>query len=304
MPLLPRSSRRVPSLLAACAAVALLAAPGLPGQEARGSRERAIYVTVTGQDGRPVPGLAPSAFVVREDGRRREVLTAAPATEPATLALMVDNSAASEPFVADMRRALEAFVARMGGTHTMAVTTIGDRPTILQDYTLDKESLLKAVRRIFPIPNSAAYFIEGVAELSRGLVARDFARAFVIAILTEGPEYSDRRHTDTLPLLRESGAALEAIVIGTPGGPDLGEDAARSRAIVLDRGAEESGGDRIDILTSMGLEQALADLAARIEGQYKVTYARPDSLIPPERIEVSVAQAGLSARGTPAKAPR
>jgi hypothetical protein len=292
------------SLLAAGPVIALLAAPALLGQEARGSRERSIYVTVTGPDGRPVSGLPPNAFVVREDGRRREVLTAVPAAEPATLALMVDNSAASAPFVADMRRALETFVGRMGGTHPMAVTAIGDRPTIIQDYTLDKESLLKGVRRLFPVPDSAAYFTEGVAELSRGLIARDFERAFLIAILTEGPEYSDRRHIDTLPLLKESGAALEAIVIATPGGPDLAEDAARSRSIILDRGAQDSGGDRVDILTSMGLDQALADLAARIEGQYKVTYARPESLIPPERIEVSVTRPGLSARGTPVKGPR
>ncbi len=298
---LPITSRRAGLLLVACSTVALLAAPGLLGQEARGSRERSIYVTVTGENGRPVAGLPPAAFVVREDGRRREVLTAVPATAPATIALVVDTSAASAPFIADVRRALEAFVERMGGTHTMAVTTIGDRPTILQDYTLDKESLLKAVRRVFPVADSAAYFVEGVAELSRGLVARDFERAFIVAIITEGPEYSDRRHIDTLPLLRESGAALEAIVISTPGGPDLAEDAARSRSIILDRGAQESGGDRIDILTSMGLDQALADLAARIEGQYKVTYARPESLIPPERIEVSVPRPGLSARGTPVK---
>ena len=297
----PSVLRRSLPLWAACSAAALLASPALLGQEARAPRERSMYVTVTGTDGRPVAGLPPTAFVVREDGRRREVLTAVPASEPATLALMVDNSAASAPFVADVRRALETFVGRMGGTHTMAVTTIGDRPTILQDYTLDKESLLKAVKRIFPVPDSAAYFIEGVAELSRGLVAREFERAFIVAILTEGPEYSDRRHTDTLPLLKESGAALEAIVIDTPGGPDLAEDATRRRSIILDRGAEESGGDRIDILTSMGLDQALADLAARIEGQYKVTYARPESLIPPERIEVGVTKPGLTARGTPVK---
>ncbi|HOC17814.1 MAG TPA: hypothetical protein PKK95_06085 [Vicinamibacterales bacterium] len=301
---LPLSPSRALSSLLLCATAALLAAPGLMGQEARGPRERSIYVTVTGDDGRPVTGLPPSAFVVREDGRRREVLTAAPATGPATLALMVDNSIASEPFIADIRRGLEAFVDRMGGKHPMAVTTIGDRPTIVQDYTLDKESLLKGVRRIFPLPGSAAYFVDGVAELSRGLIARDFERAFILAILTEGPEFSDRRHSDTLPLLRESGAALEALVINTPGGPDLGDDAARSRSIILDRGTSETGGDRIDLLTSMAVGDALAAFAARVEGQYKVIYARPDSLIPPEKIEVSMARPGLTARGTPAKGSR
>ena len=72
-------------------------------------------------------------------------------------------------------------------------------------------------------------------------------------------------------------------------------DEARNRATVLDRGPREIGGVRIDVLTSMSFESQLKDLAAMLKSQYRVIYARPESLIPPERVEVSVGEAG--ARG-------
>jgi len=298
---LPLLRRLLPALVIVPSVAVLASSPALPGQEGRGSREQSMFVTVTGTDGLPVTGLSPAEFVVREDGRRREVLTAAPATDPVTIALMVDNSAAAASFVADERRALEPFVKRVGGKNPTAVTAIAERPTILADYTLDKDALVKGVQRIFSIPGSAAYFVDGVRELSRGLMVRDFRRAVIVAITAEGPEYSDSRYTETIPLLKESGAALEAFVLNQPGGPDMSEDGARSRSIILDQGTRETGGNRTELLSSMALEQALAGLAARLEGQYEITYARPESLIPPERIEVSVTRPGLEARGTPAR---
>ena len=42
-------------------------------------------------------------------------------------------------------------------------------------------------------------------------------------------------------------------------------------------------------------------LAASLKSQYRVVYARPASLIPPEKIEVTSAKPGLDARGTPAR---
>ena len=40
----------------------------------------------------------------------------------------------------------------------------------------------------------------------------------------------------------------------------------------------------------------MKQLAAELLHQYVVTYARPDTLIPPEKIEVTVTKPGLTAR--------
>jgi hypothetical protein len=55
------------------------------------------------------------------------------------------------------------------------------------------------------------------------------------------------------------------------------------------------------LLTSMALGGKLMQLANELTHQYRVTYARPDSLIPPERVTVAAAKPGLTARGTAIK---
>jgi hypothetical protein len=273
---------------------------GVEPQDAR-SRERAMYVSVVDRAGTPVAGLSARDFVVREDGVAREVLKALPAGDPITIALVVDNSAASTAVVPDVRRALDAFAKRMGGRNPIAVTTFGDRPVILQDYTLVAGQVAKGVERIFPQPGSGAYLLQALVEVSNGFARRDFERGIIVAVTTEGPEFSELNEDQVLPALRESGAALHAFVFAGSASPDPRADGVRQRAIVLDRGPRETGGRREDLLTSMALDDAVKTLGDRLTHEYRITYSRPETLIPPGRIEVSVKRPELDARGTPVR---
>ena len=289
---------------AAVAGAAGAAPPADPAAQQRVARERDLFVTVTTRDDSPVTDLRPQDFVVREDGVRREVLAVRRATGPVTVALMIDNSAAAAPYVSDIRRALKAFVERLDPNSPIAVTTVADRPTIVQDYTQDRKAVLAAVDRIFSLPDSGSTFLEGLRELSKGLAGRDFERAAIVAVSTQGPEVSDRHFSQVLPAVRASGASLEVLVITQPGGEDLRDEGARNRAFAVDQGSRDTGGGRMELLTSMSLGAAMENVAAQLNNQYRVTYARPDSLVPPEKIEVSVSRPGLTARGTPARTPR
>ena len=73
------------------------------------SDERAVYVAVVDKASKPVPSLGPADFVVREGGLTREVLRVEPASEPAQIAVLVDTSSVIDPYVGDMRRALQTF---------------------------------------------------------------------------------------------------------------------------------------------------------------------------------------------------
>ena len=48
----------------------------------------------------------------------------------------------------------------------------------------------------------------------------------------------------------------------------------------------ETGGRYDNIFVSSGLDTKLKQVAAELTGQYRVTYARPQSLIPPERVKI------------------
>ena len=55
----------------------------------------------------PRAGLTAEDFRVREDGVAREVLKAGPATEPLTVALLVDDSQAATPAIQMIREAMD-----------------------------------------------------------------------------------------------------------------------------------------------------------------------------------------------------
>src|SRR6476660_4371868 len=73
-------------------ALALAVACLLPSTVSAQPKPTDVYVSVVDAKGEPVDGLKAEDFRVREDNTAREVLKAAPATEPLTLALLVDDT--------------------------------------------------------------------------------------------------------------------------------------------------------------------------------------------------------------------
>jgi hypothetical protein len=264
-----------------------------------------MYVSVVNEQGAPVPNLGPSDFIVREDKVEREVLRAGPATDPMQVAVLVDNSAAARDGINDLRKALHDFVNVMmmqpdlTGKTEMALTTLADRPTIVTDYTTNAAELHKGVDRIFSQPGSGTLLLEGIIEICKGIKARESKRPVIVAITTEGQEFSERYHDLVLDPLKSSGASLHALVVG-PMSRGM-SDAERERGIVLDEGTSLTGGRRENVLASMGLPAKLKELANELTHQYLVTYAHPESLIPPERITVASKRPGLTARGVVVK---
>ncbi len=265
------------------------------------SAERVLYVSVWDEHTRaPITGLGTDAFAVREDGARREVLRVTPATSPMSVAILVDNSQAATPTIADLRKALSAFVRSLDGIGPVAIIGVADRPTILRDYTTDQKQLQDGVRRVFAMPGSGATLLDAIVEVSQGLAKRDTDRVAMVIVTTENREYSTRHYRDVLEALGKGGAMMHALVLTGPGGAAL-NDEARNRASVLDLGPAASGGTRADVLTSQAFEVKLRELAAILKSQHRVVYSRPQTLIPPGKIEVTAAKPGMAASGAPAR---
>ena len=98
--------------------------------------QRSLYVSVLNDAGAPVPDLGPSDFIVREDGLAREVLRVAPATDPMQIAVLVDNSQAARDDIADMRKALHAFVTAM-----TAGIGLGKLAKVIHPYPTQSEAI-------------------------------------------------------------------------------------------------------------------------------------------------------------------
>lgn len=285
--------------LAALAVLAALVSLTPAPDAAQTSREGTLFVSAVDKDGEPVAGLGPDAFIVREDGVRREVLRVSPAREPIDIAILVDNSAATSDDITFLRNGLAKFVARIAPGNNVAVIGLADRPTILVDYTSDVKRLSDAVGRLFPMTQSGMTLLDGIFETTRGLTRRETPRAVIVPVVTDGVEFTNRYSKDVVEALVDADTALHMVTIGQFYHAE--DHATRERSFLLDEGPRESGGQRISLLSPHGLDDALQRLARELSSQYKVVYGRPEALIAPERAAVSSARAGITMRGARAR---
>jgi Ca-activated chloride channel homolog len=285
------------SVLARFAAVLTFAAITHPAIALAQSPHRNVYASVLQRDGVPDTTLGANDFIVREDGVRREVLSAQRANDPLRIAVLVDTSQAAEPYISDIRLALKGFFNAMAGKHEIALIGFGERPTVLVDYTRDPGRLNEGIGRVFAQSGSGAYLLDAIVETSRGLRTREGGRSAIVAITAEGREFSYEDHTTVLDALEESNATLHSLVLTRNRGR-FATHSAREREFAIGQGAELTGGRREDLLTSMSLTNRIEALAAELNNQYRIVYARPESLIGAERVEVSVDKPGLTVRAS------
>ena len=284
------------SALTAAFALAVGSAPGIHAQA--GARERTLFVSAVDSRGEPVDGLDSDDFVITEDGRRREVLRVSRAIEPMDIALLADNSAAASSAIGPLRNGLKDFVGDMGGDHQIALIALADRPTIFVDYTSNPMRLEEGINRLFAMSSSGMTLLDAMIEVSAGLRRREATRAVIVPIITTGIEFTNRYGLDVVDALTQAGVALHALVIGVL---DYDTVPERERGVVLDAGTRETGGQHVTLLTDSGVRQALRKLARQLSSQYKVVYGRPESLIPPEKTEVTSRRSDVTMRGTPAR---
>lgn len=281
--------------------VASLAVTVLSGDLLAQAAERVLYVTALDERSKvPVESLTPADLRVTEDDRAREILRVTPATTPMPVAVVVDNQAAAQATIADLRTALTRFLPEIAGLGPVALITTADRPTIAQDYTTDAEKLTQAANRLFSQPGSGATLLDALVEVSRGLGRREEERAAIVLVTLELTEFSTLHYSQVLDGLKKSGAMMSGVILNNPRGSNQ-NDAARNRSVVLDRGIRDSGGTRVDVLTSLSYGTALSQVSAALKHQHRVVYLRPQQLIPPERIAVTAVKPGTFVTGAPAR---
>ena len=257
--------------------------------------ERTVYASVVDKNDAPVTGLAAGEFIVREDDTAREVLRVSAATEPMHVAVLVDTSQAMEEHLLDIRTALQRFFKQMAGKHEIALIGIGERPTVLSDYTRDTARLEKAVGSVFSRPGSGTYILDAIVEAANGLQKRKTTRPHIIVYAAKGPEFSERSHQSVVDALRESGATLHTLMLNRPG-VAMGSREEQELAQAVANGTKATGGRREDLLTPMALGDRLQSLGNELTNQYQVVYARPSRLVPPKSLEVTVKRPSLTVR--------
>jgi VWFA-related protein len=264
------------------------------------AQERVLYVSVVDGKGMPVTELGPTDIVVREDGVAREVLRVTPATAPMPIAVLIDNSQVAERAIPDIRPAVATFVRLTQPLGPISLVTFADRPTVLVDYTSDPKALTAGANRIFAQPGSGPTMLDAIAEASQGLLRRESERAAIVVLGTAQQELGNYGYQQVLERLRDAGASLNVVMFSPPGQLQF-DLRSRDRQTVIDTGTRDTGGYRMDVLATQAFEEQMTRVANALRHQFRVVYARPESLIPPEKVQVTAARAGFAAHGAPAR---
>src|SRR5688572_2818316 len=258
-------------------------------REERPANQQRVYVSVVDKKDAPVPSLSVADLTIKEDGKAREVLKVEPAADPMQIAILVDTSAATSAAIADLRASVKAFAAAIWAKSPdseIALYTFGERPTLETDYSPSAVNLERRADRLFAATGSGAYFIDAVMDAAAGLRKRKATRPVIVAYVDEnGPEFSNRRHDMVFEAVSAARASLWVVARqGFSSSTATPEN--RERGMVIGDVTTRTGGRSSLVFDGSAIKGRLADMAAQLHSQFVVTYGRPDSLVPPEKLEI------------------
>ncbi len=256
--------------------------------------ERTVYVTIVDGKGVAVKDLTAAELVVKEGGKEREVVKAAPAAAKMRLTLAVEERLMAD---AAVRQGMFAFVKQVIDTAEIRLVTIGLRNTTIADYTTAPDALVAALNKMTLNPRPDSNVGEGVLEVASELAAARVDRPVLVVLAISGGQAGvDPR--SVLDKVRQSGATMSAVTLaggGEAGG--VGSIADQSgREQILGDGPKQSGGRRIEVPSTGAFPKALLQVADDLLAQYAITYTLPDGVKPDKRFGISSKRKGVTLR--------
>ncbi len=243
--------------------------------------EKSILVTVLDKDGAPIRDLAAAEFSVSEDGARREVTSAALATDLLFVSVLIDTSkspAGDVDRLRDLRTSLATFEKTLHAaspTAEIALTTVGGAGVLVRDFTNQANELERITSRLTPDLRENSVVLEALIDAARGLVDKPSPRRAIVTIDFASMERSEVQPTTVITEVLKSGASVWSVSVHGSQGLT-----APRRDTALNFLTKNTGGVRATALVPSALEQILKNLAASLTSQYVVTYMRPDGAAP------------------------
>ena len=278
------------TLRATILAVSMLAPPAVIE-----AAERTVYVTVVDGNGAAVTDLTAADLVVKEGGKEREIVKAAPASAKMRLTLAVEERLMADTAV---RQAMFAFMKRVIDKSEIRLVTIGLRNNTAADYTSALDVLVAGINKLTLNPRPESQIAEGVNEVASELmVAKPERSALVVLAFSGGQAGVDPR--SVLEKVRQSGVTMSAVTLagGTTDSSSAASLADQSgREQVLGDGPKQSGGRRIEVPSTGAFPQALQQIANDFLAQYAITYTLPEGVKPDKRFSIGSKRRGVTLR--------
>ncbi|HEY2431105.1 MAG TPA: hypothetical protein VGI12_00430 [Vicinamibacterales bacterium] len=262
--------------------VIVLIAPALTAFQ--GGLKKSLFVTVLDENGRPAREFTANDVLVQEDGQDRPVVEVKPASQPISVAFLVDTAQGSrvtdhygtpEEYVRDLRVATSAFAHQLETLSPDAQITLmefGQAAVTIVKYTFDLAEFDKGVNKIVSRAGVGSVLGEALAAANTELSARPNARRAIVSVnLEPSDEQSFENANPIKDAFRKSGAQLWALSVHRGDLKNAGRD------VVLNDFARLSGGQRDFIVDISAMENILKAYANALAMQYEIVYTRPEN---------------------------
>lgn len=246
--------------------------------------DKSLFVAVVDPEGRPVKGVQLGDILVMEDGQPREVTAIKPASQPISVAVLIDTAQGTrvrdaygtpEEYVRDLRVAVGGFAKQLltlSPDASVMLMEFGQAAIPIVKFTTDPIEFEKGVNRIVSRPGVGSVLGEALEAANKDLIGRAGTRRAIVSLnLEPSDEQSFDNANSIKESFRKSGAQLWSVSV------QRGGLKASKRDVVLNDFAKLSGGKRDFVVGISAVENILKSYANALAMQYEVVYTRPEN---------------------------
>jgi VWFA-related protein len=172
-----------------------------------------LQVLVTDSKGNAILGLKSENFTIFEDNVKQEITNFSPVEANITVVMLVEYSNQVEYFIEDVWSAMYYFANSLRPEDWVAVVAYDLRPTILCDFTQDRQKLAEALRRFtYPAFDDSNLSDALIDTLDR--TQEIDGKVAVLLISTGLDTFSRHTYDEALQKCKEANASVYAISLG------------------------------------------------------------------------------------------
>ena len=281
LPIALHGFRARKALTAACGSLVLFFSfdivPGADVSRHRNSQEIRIevdlvdlYVAVTDKRGTSVQSLGRENFRVFENEVEQAISHFDTDDAPYTIGLVLDHSGSMAMVIDDVFKAALHTLQASKPVDEAFVIVFNDRIELIQDFTVDRKSLERAVHKVHAGGQTALY---DATQTALNHIRKGQYRKKALLVVTDGADNSsETSYRDLLDSAQQSGVLI--YVVGFFGnsmrfGPLLADSPNVEK---LTRLAEATGGRAYFPKTMEQCKQACLDIAGELRHQYRLAY--------------------------------
>jgi len=172
-----------------------------------------LQALVTDKRGNIVTGLRPEHFVIYEDNVKQEISHFAPIEAGITSVMLVDFSKVVDWFIEDVWDSIYGYAASLRPGDWVAVIGYDIRPTILTDFTQNRNTLMEALSR-FNTPAFSESNLSDALIFTLERVEEIDGKVAVLLVSTGLDTFSRHNYDDALKACKSSNASIYAISVG------------------------------------------------------------------------------------------